>query len=91
MRRATLDQLAAAVRMKRSITASAKSTRGSGSSPQPSAVSHRRLAAHSNERARAHDGGSARATTTRAKAPERPSTPRGTQADRSRPVTQYIY
>ena len=91
MRRAGADQPGVPRTMKRSISAPCNSTQGSGASPHPSATSHRRLAAHSNERARAHEAGSARWTTTRAKAPARSSTPRGTQADRSQPVIQHIY
>ncbi len=91
VRRPAGDQLFVPTKMKRSISALESTTDGSGSNPRQRAKAHRRLAAHNNERARDHDGGSARATTARAKAPARSSTPRGTQADRSISVIQHIY
>ncbi len=91
VRRAAGDECCVPTKMKRSISALESTTQGSGSNPQQSAKAQRRLAAHNNERARDHDGGSTLATTARAKAPARSSTPRGTQVDRSIAVIQYIY
>ena len=88
MRRAAGDQLLVPTKMKRSISALERTTEGSGSNPQLSAKAHRRLAAHNNERALDHDARSSWATTARAKAPARSSTPRGTQGDRSISVIQ---
>ena len=72
--------------MKRSISAPESTTAGSGSWPQKRAKAHRRLADHNNERALAHEGGSAWTTTARAKTPARSGPARGTQAS-MRPAT----